>query len=677
MFDYNTLIGRQIDQFRLDQFIARGAMGLVLRAFDTVLVRTVALKLIPKGIETAISLAEASAMEVARKRLVQEAKAAGRLSHPSIVTIHSYGETDEFEYICMEYVKGVTLAQILQSRKTLPVEEAVSTFGQVLPALEAAHSQKIVHRDIKPSNIMVTDDKRVKVMDFGIAKLPSLSATMSMTMTVLGTPYYMSPEQISGQRIDRRSDIFSLGAVFYESLTGEKPFLADNTATLAYKIVQTEPVPPRVLDIHIPQNLSSIVMKALAKDPAQRYQTAAEMLSDLRGPTAAAELRADSVPSFPDERGPAGEGTALQTTLVVVAHESSKPAKSVTGTEFAADDRQTDAMRRQTGNETVHARESESRRMPEPSPEPGLIEEEANTAARDAGKAKPFDPILFARGIRTKLGDWPVVVFSVVFALSIVVLGFALIKKGPAGPGPGEPATGRGDAASTQISFTPGASTPGQVPSGQAPSGNQPQAAVKLVPAAAPAPVAPVAQPAPAILNAPLSGQVASVEEFGPLTEQSKTSADNLVESAKAFFSSNPAEAKKLLLNAMELDPENFEAYMQLGRLLTFNKDYEGAIRQYGKALSINNQVPEIYFNLGFIYMNRRSFQLARENYESCLALSPSYRDEVLTNLGIIESREGNTAAARKFFAEALELKPENVIAKKHLLNLDKAARKK
>ena len=282
MFDLSDLIGRQIDQFRLDQFIARGPMGLVLKAFDTVLVRTVALKLIPKRIEAILSPVEAAAMETARRRLVQEATAAGRLSHPNIVTIHSYGETNEFEFICMEYVRGQTLADILQKERILSLEAAVSIFEQVLMALETAHREQIIHRDIKPSNIMITDDKRVKVMDFGIAKLPSLSETMAMTRTVLGTPYYMSPEQISGQKIDIRSDIFSLGAVLYESLTGEKPFSGENTATLAYKIVQTDPVPPRVLNLHIPPALGAIITKALAKDPAQRFQTPAEMLQELK-----------------------------------------------------------------------------------------------------------------------------------------------------------------------------------------------------------------------------------------------------------------------------------------------------------------------------------------------------------------------------------------------------------
>ena len=275
MFNLGNLIGKEIDQFRLEEFIGQGAMGMVYKAKDSILNRVVALKLISKKVEFTTP-----AMAEARKRLIQEAQAAGRLSHPNIVTIHSYGETDEFQYICMEYITGRTLAEVLNEAKVLAVEEAVAIFDQILQALEMSSQEQIVHRDIKPSNIMIMDDKRVKVMDFGIAKIPSLSITT--TGTVLGTPYYMSPEQISGQKVDIRSDLFSVGAVLYQVLTGERPFEGESTVTLAYKIVQVEPIPPKVLNVHIPQTIETIVKKALTKDPALRYQTPSEMLKDLR-----------------------------------------------------------------------------------------------------------------------------------------------------------------------------------------------------------------------------------------------------------------------------------------------------------------------------------------------------------------------------------------------------------
>jgi serine/threonine protein kinase/tetratricopeptide (TPR) repeat protein len=275
----DNIIGKHIDHFTVESFIAEGAMGMVFKAYDSTLARVVALKLIPKDSQNATDT-EALHREEAQKRLIHEAQTAGNLVHPNIVTIHSYGVTDEFQYICMEYIKGKTLSQILKERGAIPVEEAIPILEQILLAIETADKAGIVHRDIKPSNIMITEDNRVKVMDFGIAKLPSLSLTV--TGMVLGTPFYMSPEQISGRKVDIRSDIFSLGAVFYELVTAEKPFEAENTATLVYKIVQIDPIPPNTVNVNIPQAVAGVISKALAKDPSQRYQKPAEMLRDVK-----------------------------------------------------------------------------------------------------------------------------------------------------------------------------------------------------------------------------------------------------------------------------------------------------------------------------------------------------------------------------------------------------------
>jgi serine/threonine-protein kinase len=275
----DKIIGKHIDQFTVESFIAEGAMGMVFKAYDSTLARVVALKLIPKDTQNATDT-ESLHRKEAQKRLIHEAQTAGNLVHPNIVTIHSYGVTDEFQYICMEYIKGKTLSQILKERGAIPVEEAIPILEQILLAVETADKAGIVHRDIKPSNIMITEDNRVKVMDFGIAKLPSLSLTV--TGMVLGTPFYMSPEQISGRTVDIRSDIFSLGAVFYELVTAEKPFDAENTATLVYKIVQIDPIPPNIVNVNIPQAIARVISRALAKDPSRRYQKPAEMLTDVR-----------------------------------------------------------------------------------------------------------------------------------------------------------------------------------------------------------------------------------------------------------------------------------------------------------------------------------------------------------------------------------------------------------
>ena len=270
----DTLIGIKVDQFRLDEYLAQGAMGLVFKAKDTTLDRTVAIKLISKKDDLTVAMAEA------RRRLIQEAQAAGRLTHPNIVTIYSYGDTEEFQYICMEYVVGRTLAEVLRECPVLDIEEALSIFEQILQALDAASHEGIVHRDIKPANIIITPEGKVKVMDFGIAKLPSLS--MTTTGTVLGTPYYMSPEQISGQKVDTRSDIFSVGAVLYQALTGTRPFEGESTVALVYKIIQSEPVPANILNVRTSASVANVIEKALAKDPWQRFQTPAEMLQALK-----------------------------------------------------------------------------------------------------------------------------------------------------------------------------------------------------------------------------------------------------------------------------------------------------------------------------------------------------------------------------------------------------------
>jgi len=641
MLDLSDLIGRQIDQFRLDQFIARGPMGLVLKAFDTVLVRTVALKLIPKRMEAILSPVEAAAMETARRRLVQKATAAGRLSHPNIVTIHSYGETNEFEFICMEYVSGQTLAQILRTERILPLEAAVSIFEQVLMALEAAHMEQIIHRDIKPSNIMITDDKRVKVMDFGIAKLPSLSETMAMTRTVLGTPYYMSPEQISGQKIDIRSDIFSLGAVLYESLTGEKPFNAENTATLAYKIVQTEPVPPRVLNLHLPPALGAIITKALAKDPAQRFQTPAEMLQELKLVTEGAASQAQTgveeaafgkrepmvhTPpgqdnAFPEASSamPAGGGTAPE----AFSSGNTLPAASCAILEQAV------------RPAAFHVQGSE--RMA--SFRPGSVVED-NNSERPSAAPHPRSQSEwglkmlsgYLSSLKSVVHSFPKHTIAVVIGIFLCILSVALVKKTPNNPALVPLPAVVGDS-NRQAEPVAGNEAP--------PKDESLASAGQSTPAAA--------QPA-------------------PVSGQNKPSAEKLIAQAKVQFGTNPANAEKLLNEAIGLEPGNFEGYLQLGRLLTFGKNYSGAIQQYQKALRINEQIPEIYFNLGYIYMNQGVFDRARESYYHCLASSPSFKDEVLTNLGIIELKAGNETRARELFLEALEFNAGNKLARKYLI---------
>lgn len=272
MTDPKNLVGQQIDEFRLEHFVDAGAMGTVFKARDTILNRTVALKLMSKNECMTPEMTEG------RKRILREAQAAACLSHRNIVSVFRYGETDDFQYIAMEFVTGKTLKQVLEARGKIPVREAILLFDQILQALETAHAEEIVHRDIKPANIMITPDGTAKIMDFGIARIGIQSSTV--TGTILGTPMYMSPEQITGQKVDVRSDLFSVGAMLFHVLTGVQPFEAENMAGLVYQIVYTEPVAV-TSDTTLPPAITKIIKKALSKDPAGRYGTSAEMREEL------------------------------------------------------------------------------------------------------------------------------------------------------------------------------------------------------------------------------------------------------------------------------------------------------------------------------------------------------------------------------------------------------------
>jgi len=256
--------------------LGRGAMGVVYLAIDPVIGRNVAVKTIRLTSEgTGLSHNELLS------RFQTEARAAGLLTHPNIVVVYDAGEEDGLYYITMELVSGKSLQANLDSGESFPVPRVLRILEQTCSALQFAHERNIVHRDIKPANLMLTADDTVKVTDFGTAKILQFG-TVQQTTHVMGTPSYMSPEQVKGRPIDGRTDIFSLGVVLYEMLTGEKPFPGQSITTVIYKIVNEEPIPPRQLNPSIHPGLNEIVMRALAKEPEARYQSCREMLEDLR-----------------------------------------------------------------------------------------------------------------------------------------------------------------------------------------------------------------------------------------------------------------------------------------------------------------------------------------------------------------------------------------------------------
>jgi serine/threonine-protein kinase len=256
--------------------LGRGAMGVVYKAMDPVIGRTVAVKTIRLSEEgTGLSRPELLT------RFQTEARAAGLLTHPNIVVVFDAGEEDGLYYITMELVEGKSLQALLDGGHAFPLPRTLRIMEQTCGALQFAHERNVIHRDIKPANLMLTADDTVKVTDFGTAKILQFG-TLQQTAHVMGTPSYMSPEQVKGRAVDGRSDIFSLGVMLYEMVTGEKPFPGQNITTVIYKIVNEAPVPPRQIDPSIHPGISAVVMKALVKEPGQRYQTCREMLEDLR-----------------------------------------------------------------------------------------------------------------------------------------------------------------------------------------------------------------------------------------------------------------------------------------------------------------------------------------------------------------------------------------------------------
>jgi eukaryotic-like serine/threonine-protein kinase len=272
------MVGQILGHYRIVEKIGAGGMGEVYRAHDERLERDVAIKVLPAG-----TLAD----EAARKRFRKEALALAKLNHPNIATIYDFSTQDGVDFLVTEYIPGITLSDRSASGP-LAEKEITRLGGQLAEGLTAAHNQQVVHRDLKPSNLRVTPDARLKILDFGIAKLldpdgdPAQTRSVSETQGVSGTLPYMSPEQLSGELPDVRSDIYSAGAVLYEMATGQRPFREQLSSRLTDSILHQPPVPPRSVNSRVSPELERIIVKCLEKDPENRYQSAAELGVDLR-----------------------------------------------------------------------------------------------------------------------------------------------------------------------------------------------------------------------------------------------------------------------------------------------------------------------------------------------------------------------------------------------------------
>jgi len=265
---------QNLGRYQIIDQIGAGAMGAVYRAKDPMMGRTVAIKTI-----LAHAMDGPQAAEF-RERFVREAQAAGRLAHPSIVTMYDVSSDGGTPFLVMEFVEGQTLQSVLESGARVDIDRACNIGIQIAEGLHYAHQNGVIHRDIKPANVLLTSEGRAKIADFGVARLSD--AQVTATGQLLGTPAFMAPEQFVGGQIDGRADLFAAGVVLYWMVTGDKPFAGDSILAVQYKVVHTDPVPPRKLNPAVSQGLENVILKSLAKDPAQRYQSGMDLANDLR-----------------------------------------------------------------------------------------------------------------------------------------------------------------------------------------------------------------------------------------------------------------------------------------------------------------------------------------------------------------------------------------------------------
>ncbi|HXG28204.1 MAG TPA: serine/threonine-protein kinase, partial [Nevskiales bacterium] len=265
-----------LGRYQVEKELGRGAMGMVYLGKDPKIGRTVAIKTMALSQEF-----ETNEVGEVKTRFFREAETAGRLQHPNIVTIFDAGEDHDLAYIAMEFIRGHDLTRYVKLESLLPPRTVMQLIADAADALDYAHAQGVVHRDIKPANLMyLPEERKVKVTDFGVARLTDSSKTK--TGMVLGTPSYMSPEQLAGKHVDGRSDLFSLGVTLYQLLTGSLPFTGDSMATLMYRIANEAHLSPRSLKADLPACVDAIIDRVLQKNPEQRYQRGSELAADLR-----------------------------------------------------------------------------------------------------------------------------------------------------------------------------------------------------------------------------------------------------------------------------------------------------------------------------------------------------------------------------------------------------------
>ncbi|MHC4607088.1 MAG: protein kinase domain-containing protein, partial [Planctomycetota bacterium] len=304
------LLGKTLGHCRVERLIGRGGMGEVYLGQHEGLNRSVAIKILPPYLARDSGFTE---------RFLREARTAAQLEHPNVVQVHDVGQEGETYYLIMQLVEGQGLDRLLKERG-ISVRDSVAIVKRIAAALGAAHRLGIIHRDVKPSNILISNDGKVKVSDFGLAKELGAGQTISGTGEILGTPHYMSPEQAEGKPADARSDLYSLGATLYRMLTGHPPFGGETPVAIAVRHVREDPRKPSEINAEIPEELDAVVLKLMAKKPEERYATAEDLIRDLDAMKKPGEPTARFAPSPPKRSAlvPALVGCAVGAAAVIV-----------------------------------------------------------------------------------------------------------------------------------------------------------------------------------------------------------------------------------------------------------------------------------------------------------------------------------------------------------------------
>lgn len=433
----------QLGRYQLSRVLGQGAMGVVYEGLDPLLNRQVAVKTILRS-----ALLDADTLSDSSTRFVREAQAIARLNHPNIVAVFDFGEEGDVAYFVMEFIRGRELKNHFDEGTVFSVDESLRIVGELLAALEFAHRQGVIHRDVKPANVMLDEARRVKLTDFGVARLADASGERTMAGTMVGTPSYMSPEQIQGLAVGSRTDLFAVGIILYQFLTGSKPFPGPGAWTVQKQIVHDDQLPPSLANAQIDPLFDAIVARALAKDPALRYADATEF------------------------------ATALQQARRLINEQNASPASGAQAVFSGSDETRISTT---AARPAQHLAQSEVTRAPAiPENELTVLPGPSNTSPPDASEGLSTRQLLTA----------------VAASLAVVLFAFIAFSLQQTAPRPGDRTTTQsGVPPSTVAVPTPvAAPTEAGLPATTSPASPAPVAIAKTAPAPIPATAKPTAQ---------------------------------------------------------------------------------------------------------------------------------------------------------------------------------------